>query len=194
MGSYLALVNVPERYLGIAHEPPDLELPDLTTRRWVFLFGPAGCGKTHRAVQILHAHFARVGRPRASFWRPWHGGPRPHPGPTFVDWPSLLAAKKRTFGRDDAEDPLDAVLDNRSVVLLDDVASERPTDFAIDALSLVISNRYNLCAPTVITSNRGLDGIAAGYGNRIASRIREASIVADQSGKDWRVERAAGRC
>ncbi len=192
MASYLSVIGTPARYLPIGNTEPDLVLPDLTSGRWVFLFGPAGCGKTHRAVEILHAHFARVGKPRPSDWRPWHHGKRPAPGPLFVDWPGLLKAKVRAIGNDEAEDPILTVLGNRDVVLLDDVATERPTDFAIETLGEVISDRYNAVAPTVLTSNRSLDEIAATYGKRIASRISEAALVADQSGTDWRLAIARG--
>lgn len=186
--SYLGTIGVPDRYQRIADEEPDLTLPDLSTGRWVFLFGPAGCGKTHRAVQIMHAHFARVGRPKPSEWRPWHHAPRPPAGPLFVDWPDYLAAQRRAMANDAEDDSRRTVLKNPAPIVLDDVGSERPTDFAVDAMNAVISSRYNDCAPTVITSNLALDKLAAAYGDRIASRIREAALVADQSGEDWRAK------
>lgn len=192
--SYLAALGVPYRYRAIAETKPDLSLPDLTSGRWVFLFGPAGCGKTHRAVEILHAHFARVGRPRPATWRPWHNAPRPGAGPRFVDWPLYLDELRKSFGTEVApdEDPAWIVLENTAPVILDDVGSERPTDFAVDSLNVVVSARYNACAPTIITSNLPLDAIATTYGDRIASRIREAALVADQSGADWRTAIARG--
>lgn len=194
MGSYLHALGVPHRYQRIADEAPDLALPDLAGGRWVFLFGPAGCGKTHRAVQILHAHFARVGRPQPSSWRPWHNASRPPAGPRFVDWPLYLDAQKKAFGREEDDESARLVLENPDVVILDDIASERPTDFAIDALNVVISARYNAKpnAPTIITCNRRLDEIAEIYGDRIASRIREEARIADQSGDDWRESIARG--
>lgn len=187
--SYLRTIGVPDRYQRIADEAPDLTLPDLSTGRWVFLFGPAGCGKTHRAVQILHAHFARVGKPRESQWRPWHHDPRPPAGPRFIDWPEHLATQRRAIAEDAEDASRCLLLKNPSPVILDDVGSERPTDFAVDALNSVISSRYNDCAPTVITSNLPLDKLASAYGDRIASRIHEAALVADQSGNDWRAAR-----
>lgn len=192
--SYLAQLGVPHRYCGIAATEPNLSLPDLAGGRWVFLFGPAGCGKTHRAVEILHAHLSRVGRPRPSTWRPWHNAPRPAAGPRFVDWPLYLDAQRKSFGVsvEPNVDPAWLVLENTAAVILDDLGSERPTDFAVDALNVVVSSRYNACAPTIITSNLPLDGIASAYGDRIASRIREAALVADQGGADWRSAIAKG--
>ena len=192
--SYLAQLGVPPRYRAIAETEPNLSLPDLTSGRWVFLFGPAGCGKTHRAVEILHAHLGRVGRPVQSTWRRWHNAPRPPAGPRFVDWPLYLDARRKSFGgavESDAN-PEWLVLENPAAVILDDIGSERPTDFAVDALNVVISCRYNACAPTILTSNLPLDGIASAYGDRIASRIREAALVADQGGADWRSAIAKG--
>lgn len=199
--SYLAALGVPPRYRAIAETKPDFTLPDLTSGRWVFLFGPAGCGKTHRAVEILHAHFARVGRPAPSSWRPWHHTRRPAPGPQFIDWPCFLEAYRRSFGRDRGDGGeleefgmARLILENQEVVLLDDLGSERPTEFALDCVNVVISSRYNRkpFAPTIITSNLPLDAIATTYGDRIASRIREAALVADQSGADWRTAIARG--
>lgn len=188
MGTYLALIGVPARYQRIGEELPLSNLPDITAGQWVFLHGPAGCGKTHRAVQILHAHFSRVGRPVPSSWRPWHHEKRPAAGPQFVDWPTYLDGQRRAFSPEDGENESWRVIGNPSPVILDDLGSERPTDFAVDTLNSVISNRYNACAPTVITSNLTLDAIASAYGDRIASRIREAAIVADQAGIDWRLK------
>lgn len=196
--SYLAQLGVPPRYRAIAETEPNLSLPNLAGGRWVFLFGPAGCGKTHRAVEILHAHLSRVGRPRPSTWRPWHNAPRPAAGPQFVDWPCYLDAYRRSFGRESRETDefgmSRIVLENRDVVLLDDLGSERPTEFALDCVNVVISSRYNMrpLAPTIITSNLPLDAIAATYGDRIASRIREQALVADQGGADWRSAIAKG--
>lgn len=192
MGSYLELASVPVKFLEIGNEPVDESLPVLDKGRWIFFFGPAGCGKTHRAIQALHAHLTRTGRPKPSEWRPWHHAPRPKPGAQFIDWPLWLDWKKRFFDEEDpdAEDPNEFAVKNRNLVVLDDIGSERPTDFAIDQFNVCISARYNELLPTIITSNLSLDDVARVYGNRIASRIREVSLVADQSGKDWRIRRA----
>lgn len=199
--SYLALLGVPAPYQAIGDVPADITLPDLSGGRWVFLFGPAGCGKTHRAVEILHAHFSRVGFPRPVTWRPWHHTRRPGAGPRFVDWPCYLDGRRRSFAPEASRETVAdesswLLLDNPEMVILDDVGSERPTDFAIDSLNVTISSRYNRrpLSPTIITSNLRLDGIAAVYGDRIASRIMEMSVVADQGGTDWRAAIARASC
>ena len=191
MTSYLRLANVPEKFQEIGNEPVDESLPSLEDGRWIFFFGPAGCGKTHRAVQMLHAHLTRTGRPEPTAWRPWHHAPRPKPGASFVDWSLFLDEKRRFFSDpdEDAEDPSERVVKNDKLVVLDDVGSERTTDFAIDSFNVAISARYNEFRPTIITSNLTLDDVARVYGNRIASRIREVAMVVDQSGTDWRIRK-----
>lgn len=155
----MAAAGVPARYLKLAHEDRDESLP----KGGLFITGPSGAGKTHLAVRIIRTHDGR-----------------------FVNWPSLLFEWKLSF-RSGGDAAIQRAMTAKRLVL-DDLGSERPTDFAIDSANVMISNRYEGNLPTIITSNLTLPQIGRVYGDRIASRIAEMGKSVTLTG-DWRLKR-----
>jgi integrase len=54
---------------------------------------------------------------------------------------------------------------------LDDLGTEKPTDWALQTLYLIIDRRYPEMMQTIISSNLNLDELSSRLGDRIASRI-----------------------
>ena len=70
---------------------------------------------------------------------------------------------------------------------LDDIGSEKATDWALQMLYLLIDRRYSQMLKTIITSNLTLDQIADRLDDRISSRIAGMCKIVSIKGKDRRL-------
>jgi DNA replication protein DnaC len=119
-------------------------------RDGLVLRGPVGCGKTHLAVAAYRACVA--------------GGVLPA---VAVTVPALLDGLRP--GREPVEE-LRACEDAR-LLLLDDLAAERSTDWTAETLYRLVDARYARRLPTIITTNATGAMIREHLGDRIASRL-----------------------
>ena len=85
-------------------------------------------------------------------------------------------------------DTLMRLLKTVDILVLDDLGTENPTDFAGTKLNQIIDYRYYYEMPTVFTGNIGKEGLAP----RIASRISEGVMVLLECG-DYRKKIAVAR-
>jgi DNA replication protein DnaC len=98
----------------------------------------------------------------------------------FESVPELFEEIKKSYdkiGKSEHE-----ILDHYSeldLLVLDDLGLEKPTDWVLSILYLIINRRYESLKPTVITSNVGLKDIAEKLGDdRVTHRIeREYKII-----------------
>lgn len=100
--------------------------------------GPFGVGKTHLAVGMLKAVMRKAGA-------------RGY----FFETPELLRQVRHTYNTrvDETEmGVLRPVLD-AEVLVLDDLGSEKTSEWVQETLGLVINTRYNARRPTIVTSN-----------------------------------------
>jgi DNA replication protein DnaC len=75
-----------------------------------------------------------------------------------------------------------------AVLVLDDLGSERPTDWTNEVLFDLLDYRYNYTLPTVITTNLDGPGIGKTYGVRIVSRLKGAGPIIELKGRDRRLK------
>lgn len=151
------------------------------TLQSLYIFGSPGTGKTFLAA-IMGNEFLKMGK-----------------SVMFTDTPSLLDQIKSTFDRE-TEVTLENVMDKLAkvdVLILDDLGTETPTQWAVERLYLVINARYNAQKPLIVTSNYDLqqaaermnkpkNGEIGVTGSRIASRIRGLCKVVQVGGADRR--------
>lgn len=161
-----------DRYLGRSEEQM---CPDL------LLIGNVGTGKTGLAWSIVR-HLIEEHRIAAR----------------LVNWRVLLADMQEAMKRPDLAVQEALGLHRVPVLVLDDVGSERPTDWRRDELATLIERRYQAELPTIYTSNYTLAelGERLGHddvrvGQRIVSRMMEDAMIVKFDGEDRRAHAAA---
>lgn len=149
----------------------------------VYLWGPVGTGKTHLAYLIAQ-QFILAGYDETA---------------RLVVLRNLLNDARAAMTRGD-NNPLDElVAEDISVLVLDDLGAERPTDWSLETVSALIENRYMRgYAPIIVTSNYAPSQLAAKYAKvdpvaaqRIVSRLTENTLVLKLDGPDRRILREA---
>ncbi len=171
LDSYIPATNEQKKALAAIEAYADgLLTEDGVTDTGLLIVGPVGTGKTHLAVSILReAH--RLGL-----------------GIAFAQVPQVLADIRAGIGRGDEEATAQIDMYSEvSVLALDDLGSERVTDWVHEQLFLIINRRYEEMLPTIITSNDSLEILEEHLGKRIASRLAGMCIGVALDGPDYRL-------
>ena len=136
------------------------------------LYGPTGCGKTHLAVSVLRE------RKRNSIqglidmeWNP--DSDYSSEKSLFVTVPDLLLEIRSSF-QDGAGKTEQDIIEHYSTIpflVLDDLGSEKTSEFAITTLYIIIDRRDRELLPTVITTNLNPQEIEEKLSARISSRM-----------------------
>lgn len=134
----------------------------LKNRESIYLCGNVGTGKTMLASLLA---MAAVREPR---------------GVRFVNSASFLAQLRQSINDNSYSDKLDQVL-NTGLLVLDDIGTERFTDWATEQIFIVLDHRYANEKQTVLTSNLTLEQLRAQInsitGDRICSRLKSYKIA-----------------
>lgn len=132
----------------------------ITDGKGVLICGKAGRGKTHLACAVLNSLKDRhtIG---------------------FAHVPTLLELLRR--GEGDIQQ-LIAV----DLLALDDLGSERESDWALEKLLVIVDGRLNQYKPTIYTTNFNIDELELRLGSRLASRVLYNSHDTAVLGPDWR--------
>lgn len=158
-----------EEYLGLWEENKE-------EGRGLYFCGGVGVGKTHLAVAVLNELIRRKRVPSL-----------------FVTVPELLDNLRGAYndpGRD--LDEWMNTVQNADFLVLDDLGSERPTEWVRERIFVIVNHRYREALPTVFTSNIGPKDLAAQLGERTASRIIAMCDWIALEGEDYRETTARG--
>ena len=191
--------GIPKRYAdkGIDNFEGNQELIDKNIKAIlkgdsIFIGGKCGTGKTHLAIGLLKKWAREYTINKITEENMDHSELMLT---TFTGRMKFLASVdlflelKATFNSR-SEDELDVIkkYTQCSLLLIDDVGSEKISDWSRQIFYLLIDRRYREVKPTIITSNLSLGQIAELIDERISSRICEMGIVTELTGKDRRVE------
>lgn len=146
----------------------------LETRKGVYLWGKSGTGKTHIAYAI--SRYLLEKEP-------------PKVMNTFINVPILLKSIKDDFDRkpSDKEHLLDKLMNNRDLLILDDLGSEKMSEWVEETFYLLINKKYEEMIPIIFTSNYSLDELSNRLSDRIISRIIGSCEIVELTGKDRRL-------
>lgn len=145
----------------------------------VIFHGKRGTGKTMLA-SIIANELAKRGQPVL-----------------FTSMPELFDSIRARFSTGNAKDVVDGVKE-APFLILDDMGTEKMTDWVSEQLFIVINHRYNKQLPLIITTNydpqtfaRTLcimrkDGLDKVPSERIISRLRQMCKFVHLGGGDWR--------
>jgi DNA replication protein DnaC len=140
--------------------------------------GPYGVGKTHLAVAILKAVIRRCGAKGY-----------------FFETPDLLRQVRNTYNNSVDETELGVLgpVVKAELLVLDDLGTEKTSEWVQETLGLVINQRYNARRPTILTSNlrdpldnTDPNSFAFQIGARTRSRLREMCEWVEIQGADIR--------
>lgn len=148
----------------------------------LYIVGQRGVGKTHLATAILKDHILNHPKGYGIDYKLL---------PDMISVTDLIMRIKATFAKD-SEESEEGVLDHYSnckTLILDDLGTEKPTEWAVSTLYLIVDRRYRDMRKTIITSNLSLKEIAERLDDRIASRLAEMCKVIQITGKDRRVSK-----
>jgi len=174
----LGEAEIPRRY----REARRADIDAVTWRRvqsWIgsegwalVLLGPTGCGKSHLAaatlVELAHQNVSML-------WR---------------SVPALIDQLKEFERATELMERLTRV----RVLVLDDLAAARLTDFGLDRVATLVQARYDGCRRTIVTTNLEASAIGELHG-RMASRLLgtgDGATVIKLGGSDRRQKRAKG--
>lgn len=131
----------------------------LDPQGWVTLLGSFGSGKTHLALAAVYALLAQG----KYGWFITAGG--------LLDrWRSWFSDEERDFS-----ERFEADCSRSSLVVVDDLGSERGTEWALERLTMFLDHRYGRDLPTIITTNYPKRILARHSGGRIADRVFDRS-------------------
>lgn len=181
------MAKIPAKYVGKTFADYEVDANNKVSVAWakkltsLYLCGSPGTGKTFLAA-IMAQELLRQGK-----------------SVIFGDVPTLLDQLKGTFDSDSDStlDELMKMLAEVDVLILDDLGTETPTDWAVERLYLIINNRYTAGKTLIVTSNYAPDDAQERLnnpkgksrsvtGSRIISRIKEMCRLCYLAGADRR--------
>jgi DNA replication protein DnaC len=183
---WLQRCGVPERYINADSTDIKGHEDHINVMDSFYITGAVGSGKTHMAVAIMKHYIC--GREiyyddKQKVYRF-----KIDKDPIFVVVPELLLHIRSCFDSNtkDVEREVIEKYASTPFLILDDLGTEKTTDWALQTLFIIINRRYNAELPTVITSNLALALLADILGERIASRINGMCLYVELDGKDRR--------
>ncbi len=138
--------------------------------RGLYFCGDVGSGKTHLAVAVMNELMTRKRVPSL-----------------FVTVPELLDNLRGAYKEPGQDmDEWMAAVKNADLLVLDDLGSERVTEWVQERIFVIVNHRYREALPTLFTSNIGPEQLPAQLGERTASRIIAMCEGIELTGRDYR--------
>lgn len=188
------LSRVPVGYqyaIGLKPEPADIKsfeaLNDfrenirthIEAGEGLYIWGKStGCGKTSWACKIMGHYFRKIA---------FDSGLE-NEG-LYIYLPTFLEDLRASYDNPDPEfDEVLSMLKKCKLLIIDDIGSERVTEWVRERLVSMINTRVSSGLSTIYTSNLSPKELNNTLGNRIGSRVLGSSLVVEITGGDRRVD------
>lgn len=167
---------IPNRFLNVDYDRDVLQsIKDYVdkfkeTRKGLFLFGPAGTGKTYTAYAIckkIEESGIQVMAIKA------------------ID---ILQTIKKEINSDNETSFLDELNDFKGLLFIDDLGTEKGTEWVLETFYSILDKKYEEMIPVIITSNCNLNELGEKMGDRFSSRIAQMCEVIAMVGEDRRLK------
>lgn len=170
--SILILKGIPTKFLDT--NMTEFSNTILNSQDSHYVYGATGTGKT----RLLCA----MARELVSYYEKT-------PSFQFISVPELMLKIKNTYHviSEHNESEIVDLYSNTDILFLDDLGSEKITDWSRQILYIIINRRYENEKWTTITSNIPLSELSEFIGNRISSRIGGMCSIEKMTGKDRRM-------
>lgn len=147
-----------------------------------YIWGGIGTGKTYLICALVRAYLLRL--QELGKLDSWYT-------PKIASVPDILLDIKHSFKEHSTKSEQDIIYkySKTKCLLLDDLGTEKLSDWVIQTLYSIVDNRYNEELQTIFTSNLSLDSIQERIGDRIPSRIAEMCEVVHIKGADRRLKK-----
>jgi DNA replication protein DnaC len=201
---------IPARYAQVKKEdiPTGIRdiMPEVLKGKGLYLYGNVGTGKTHILWAIVkHLRDTDVKKRKESmpqrkkeaeekkenYYFPTDEEieQRTEIIPVF-NTVELLRSIRDDFDKKEhrRENRLQEIME-QPIAVLDDVGSEKMSEWVQETFYLIINNRYEHKKPLIISSNFNIQDLAQRIGDRTVSRIVEMCYVVEIRGKDKRMEK-----
>ena len=139
------------------------------TRKGIFIHGGVGTGKTHIAYAIAKQMYGQ--RMQIEFWNS----------------AELMDAIRRGYDKP-FDETFEDLMKFRGLLILDDVGSEKLTEWVAERFYLLVNRKYNHMLPVIFTSNFNVEELAGRIGERVASRLVEMCHIIELTGEDKRLK------
>lgn len=175
--------GLPERFWGASRASLDRDVAaQLLANEGALLFGKPGRGKTWAAAVWFTEMMAQeteltvIGEPHPDIgW--FTRGIEWTADMLWLNVPRWLLSLRGSFGKsDDFEQRVDVACRCWGLVL-DDLGSEKASDWTAETLYIVIAERESAALPTVVTTNMSLADLTAWH-PRVASRLASFTRIA----------------
>lgn len=130
----------------------------------IFIHGNTGVGKTYFCHAVANGKKEKV--------------------ENFV---SMLYEFRDYIQRGCFSERVDSLCD-KEYLIIDDIGSEKTSDFVIEFIYTIVNRRYENLKKTILTTNLTFKDFGDRYGDRILSRIAEMCVLVELSGNDKRFE------
>jgi len=143
------------------------------THRGLYIHGKVGVGKTYM-MHAIKNYFTKT------YNRAW-----------FENYTEMVATiKNESLSNYGFSETLDKLKKYEYPVFIDDITTERVTDFQEEIMYRILDSRYDSGYITYLSSNRDTDAITNVFGSRITSRILGMCDKMEIKGKDLRMKEA----